>query len=143
MIDAGVNDGDMIVIDRADRVKDGSIVVARLNDEFVVKQFRLIDGRPWLYPANEAYESVEVTEDTDFEIWGWRKSPTTTRSAPRRPRALSLERQTHTDVIRTNSFPERKAFATTCYSAAGILDISPFRIGGRKGIERLRESSLT
>ena len=31
---------------------------------------RFIDGRPWLYPANEAYEPIEVTEDTDFEIWG-------------------------------------------------------------------------
>jgi DNA polymerase V len=70
MVGAGIHDGDMIVIDRADQVKDGSIVVARLNDEFVVKRFRLIDGRPWLYPANEAYEPIEVTEDTDFEIWG-------------------------------------------------------------------------
>jgi DNA polymerase V len=60
----------MIVIDRADQVKDGSIVVARLNDEFVVKRFCLIDGRPWLYSANEEYEPIEVTEDTDFEIWG-------------------------------------------------------------------------
>jgi DNA polymerase V len=70
MVGAGIHDGDMIVIDRADQVKDGSIVVARLNDEFVVKRFRLIDGRQWLYPANEAYEPIEVTEDTDFEIWG-------------------------------------------------------------------------
>src|SRR5215475_231407 len=70
MVGAGIHDGDMIVIDRADQVKDGSIVVARLNDEFVVKRFRLIDGRPWLYPAKVAYEPIEVMEDTDFEIWG-------------------------------------------------------------------------
>lgn len=70
MVGAGIHDGDMIVIDRADQVKDGSIVVARLNDEFVVKRFRLIDGRPWLCSANEAYEPIEVTEDTNFEIWG-------------------------------------------------------------------------
>jgi DNA polymerase V len=70
MVDDGINDGDLIVIDRADQVRDGAIVVARLNDEFVVKRFRLIDGRPWLYPANHAYDPIEVTEDTDFEIWG-------------------------------------------------------------------------
>jgi len=46
MVGAGIHDGDMIVIDRADLVKDGSIVVARLNDEFVVKRFCLIDGHP-------------------------------------------------------------------------------------------------
>jgi len=49
---------------------DGAIVVARLNDEFVVKRFRMIDGCPWLYPANDAYDPIRVTEDTDFEIWG-------------------------------------------------------------------------
>lgn len=70
MVDAGINDGDLIVIDRAERVCDGSIVVARLNDEFVVKRFRLISGRPWLYPASQRYEPIEITEDTDFEVWG-------------------------------------------------------------------------
>jgi DNA polymerase V len=70
MVGAGIHDGDMIVIDRAETVRDGSIVVARLNEEFIVKRFHLIDGRPWLYPANEAYEPIEVTEDIEFEIWG-------------------------------------------------------------------------
>jgi DNA polymerase V len=70
MIGDGINDGDLIVIDRADQVKDGSIVVARLNDEFVVKRFRMINGRPWLYPANDQYEPIEITEGADFEIWG-------------------------------------------------------------------------
>ena len=66
----GINDGDLIVIDRAETVRDGHIVVARLDDQFTIKRFRLIDGRPWLYSANEQYEPIEVTEDTDFEIWG-------------------------------------------------------------------------
>src|SRR5215475_11122379 len=56
MIGDGINDGDLIVIDRADQVRDGSIIVARLNDEFVVQRFRLTDGRPWIHPANVAYE---------------------------------------------------------------------------------------
>jgi DNA polymerase V len=70
MVGAGIHDGDLIVIDRAHEVKDGSIVVARLNDEFVVKRFRMIDGRPWLYPANDQYEPIEITEGAEFEIWG-------------------------------------------------------------------------
>jgi len=70
MIGAGIHDGDMIVIDRAETVKDGHIVVARLDDQFTIKRVHLIDGRPWLYSANEEYEPIEVTEDTDFEIWG-------------------------------------------------------------------------
>jgi DNA polymerase V len=70
MVGVGINDGDLIVIGRADQVKDGSIVVARLNDEFVVKRFRVINERPWLYPANDQYEPIEITEGADFEIWG-------------------------------------------------------------------------
>jgi DNA polymerase V len=70
MVGAGIHDGDLIVIDRADQVKDGSIVVARLNDEFAIKRFRMINGRPWLYPANDQYEPIEITEGADFEIWG-------------------------------------------------------------------------
>ena len=70
MIGDGIHDGDLLVIDRAETVKDGRIVVARLDGEFTVKRFRFIDGRPWLYSANERYEPIEITEDTDFEIWG-------------------------------------------------------------------------
>ena len=70
MVGDGINDGDLIVIDRAETVRDGHVVVARLDDQFTIKRFRLIDGRPWLYSANEEYEPLEVTEDTDFEIWG-------------------------------------------------------------------------
>ena len=51
-------------------VDGGVVVVARLNDEFTVKTFRLIDGLPWLYPANENYEPIEITEGADFEVWG-------------------------------------------------------------------------
>jgi DNA polymerase V len=70
MIGAGIHDGDLIVIDRAETVSDGRIVVARLDDQLAVKRFRLIDGRPWLYSANEQYEPIEITEEIDFEIWG-------------------------------------------------------------------------
>src|SRR5262249_3385285 len=70
MLGAGIHDGDLLVIDRAETVRDGRVVVARLDDQFTIKRFRLIDGRPWLYSANEAYEPIQITEDTDFEIWG-------------------------------------------------------------------------
>jgi DNA polymerase V len=70
MTGENINDGDLLVIDRAERVGDGAIVVARVNDEFCVKQLRVIDGRPWLYPANDNYFPIEITEEMDFEIWG-------------------------------------------------------------------------
>lgn len=70
MVGAGINDGDLLVIDRAERPCDGAIVVARIYDEFCVKQLRIIGGKIWLYPANEKYKPIEITEGADFEIWG-------------------------------------------------------------------------
>jgi len=70
MVEAGINNGDLLVIDRAEDVKNGSIVVARIGDEFTVKRFCLIDGLPFLCSENEKYKPIEITEETDFEIWG-------------------------------------------------------------------------
>lgn len=70
MICAGINDGDLIVIDRAEPARDKSIVVARVNDEFCVKQLRIIKGKVWLYPANPDYQPVEIGEGDDAEVWG-------------------------------------------------------------------------
>ena len=70
MIGSGINDGDLLVIDRAERPCDGAIIVARIYDEFCVKQLRIIEGKIWLYPANERYKSIEIMEGMDFEIWG-------------------------------------------------------------------------
>jgi len=67
---AGINDGDLLVIDRAERCGDGSIIVARIGDSFTVKRFRLIAGQAWLYPENEAYQPMPITESDDFEVWG-------------------------------------------------------------------------
>jgi DNA polymerase V len=70
MIGAGINDGDLLVIDRAESARDKSVVVARVNDEFCVKQLRIIGGKCWLYPANPEYQPIEITEGDDAEVWG-------------------------------------------------------------------------
>jgi DNA polymerase V len=70
MTGAGINDGDLLVIDRAESAWDKSIVVARIGEEFCVKQLRIIKGRFWLYPANDDYEPVEISDGDDAEVWG-------------------------------------------------------------------------
>jgi DNA polymerase V len=70
MIGAGINDGDLLVIDRAEPAYDKSIVVTRIGEEFTVKQLRLISGRCWLYPANSSYQPIEITDGDDAEVWG-------------------------------------------------------------------------
>lgn len=73
MIEAGIADGDKLVVDRALNAQDGDVVVAHLNGEFTVKYLDLSgirNGVVRLRPANKAYKSITVTRDDQFEIWG-------------------------------------------------------------------------
>ena len=69
MKDAGLFDGDILVVDRSAEVRNGCIVVAALDGELVVKYLRLVGERMFLVPANPDYEPVEV-HDRDLHIWG-------------------------------------------------------------------------
>lgn len=73
MKDAGIFDGDRVIIDRAVEAHDGSIVVGFLNGEFTMKYLDLThkkDGYIELKPANEDYPVFKITEDDEFEVWG-------------------------------------------------------------------------
>ena len=73
MKDAGIYDGDRVIIDRAVEAHDGSIIVAFLNGEFTVKYLDLKhkkDGYIELRPANPAYPVVKVEAGDTFEVWG-------------------------------------------------------------------------
>lgn len=68
----GIDDGDLLVIDKAISPQDGDIVVAYIDGEFTLKKVRLEpDGSClWLIPANDEYTPIKVTEENDFIIWG-------------------------------------------------------------------------
>jgi repressor LexA len=69
MKDAGILDGDIVVVRRQPRADSGDIVVAMVGDEATVKRFRLKRGRIELHPENEAYEPI-VPEPGDVKILG-------------------------------------------------------------------------
>lgn len=72
MKDCGIDDGDLLVIDKGIEPQDGDIVVAYIDGEFTLKKVRFEKGRNclWLVPANEEYKPIKVTEENDFIIWG-------------------------------------------------------------------------
>ena len=70
MRDADINDGDLLVVDRALRPKDGDIAVCIVDNEFTVKQLATQNNRIYLRPANPAYQPLCITEQHDFRIWG-------------------------------------------------------------------------
>ena len=70
MRDAGIFANDILIVDKALTPVSNKIVVARIADEFTVKRFVKEVDRVILYPANEAYEPIVITPETDFEVWG-------------------------------------------------------------------------
>ena len=70
MIDAGVEEGDILVIDRALDPKDGDMAVCFVDGEFTLKHLRILDGGLRLEPANPKYPAIEITEGVEFRMWG-------------------------------------------------------------------------
>jgi len=73
MIEAGINDGDIAVIDRSVEPQDGDIVVGYINDEFTIKYLDLCnrkDGYIELRPVNKDFKPIRIDADDDFEVWG-------------------------------------------------------------------------
>lgn len=70
MIDAGIFDNDILVVDRSLDAKHGDIIVAKLNAEFTVKRLYLRGGQVSLIAENPKYQAINLREYDDFEIFG-------------------------------------------------------------------------
>lgn len=73
MINAGIDEGDIIVVDRALTPRQNDIVVAYVNGEFTMKYLDLSMkefGEIWLRPGNDAYPPFRITPDDECTIWG-------------------------------------------------------------------------
>lgn len=70
MIEAGIHDGDMLVVDRSLRAKNGSIVVAVIDGEVTVKCLDLSSNEIWLRAKNPDYADLPIKEGMELHIWG-------------------------------------------------------------------------
>jgi DNA polymerase V len=67
---AGIHSSDLLVVDRSIEPRDKSIVIAVINGELTVKRIRIRGRKITLEPENKNYAVREITEDTEFEVWG-------------------------------------------------------------------------
>lgn len=58
MIDAHIERGDMVLVEKATVAKDGQIVIAEVDGEFTMKYFRKDGAKVWLEPANKKYKPI-------------------------------------------------------------------------------------
>ena len=95
MVDAGVDEGDVLVVDKSIEPQEGDMAVCFIDGEIALKfisfkepkavgreprpvkapkprsSYDILEHRKmWLLPANEKYPPIEVTESNDFTIWG-------------------------------------------------------------------------
>lgn len=70
MIGAGIDDGDILVIDRSLEARDGKIAVCFVDGEFTVKRIKVEQDCVYLLPENPKFEPIKVTEENELIIWG-------------------------------------------------------------------------
>ena len=73
MVDSGMDEGDIIIVDRAIDPYNNCKAVCFIDGEYTVKRVEMHDDKVRLMPANEKntkYQPIEVTPDNQFIIWG-------------------------------------------------------------------------
>ena len=73
MVDAAMDEGDIIIVDRAVEPYNNCKAVCYVDGEYTVKRVEIYENGVRLMPANEnnlAYKPIEVTSDNNFIIWG-------------------------------------------------------------------------
>ncbi len=70
MMGAGIYSGDLLVVDRSLEPRDKNVVIAIIDGELTVKRIRIRKKKITLEPENENYSVRQITEDTDFQVWG-------------------------------------------------------------------------
>lgn len=70
MREEGIEEDDILVIDKSLELADNDLAVCFIDGEFTVKRVRLEPDAVWLVPSNDAYPPIRVTADNQFMVWG-------------------------------------------------------------------------
>ncbi len=70
MIDAGIHDGDLLIVDRAVEPHSGAVAIVAVGGELTVKRLSISGGQFSLVPANPNYPAIAVSESEGVHIWG-------------------------------------------------------------------------
>jgi DNA polymerase V len=71
MINAGISDGDIVIVDKSLQPKNDSVLVCIIDGEFTLKRFKKVNNEvAYLMPDNPKYDPIKITEHNNFMIWG-------------------------------------------------------------------------
>ena len=70
MIGAGIDDGDILVIDRSIEPQNNKVAVCYIDGEFTVKRIKIEKECLYLMPENKEFQPIKVSNDNELIIWG-------------------------------------------------------------------------
>lgn len=70
MIDEGIEEGDILIIDRSLEPINDDLAVCCIDGEFTLKRIRIDHSNIWLIPSNESYPPILISNENEFIIWG-------------------------------------------------------------------------
>lgn len=70
MMNAGILDGDILIVDRSLPPANHKIIIAEINNELTVKRLKIAEGQTWLIPENDNYKPILISPDDNFMVWG-------------------------------------------------------------------------
>ena len=68
--EAGVNRGDVVIVDKSLLLRHNDIAVCFFNNSFTLKFVRRDNNVVWLIPANPDFKPIKVVDEDDFRVWG-------------------------------------------------------------------------
>jgi DNA polymerase V len=70
MKDAGIQSGDIMIVDKSLEPSNRSIVLAVIDGEFTVKRVNMNENELYLMPENNSFSPIKITKEMDFQVWG-------------------------------------------------------------------------
>ena len=70
MKNAGIYDGDLLIIDKSLEPQNDKIAICQIDGEFTVKRIKIEGNVVWLIAENEDFKPIKVTPENELIIWG-------------------------------------------------------------------------
>ena len=70
MSGANINDGDIAVIKNSDKASSSDIIIAKIDNNYYIKRYMIIDKQLWLYSSNVDFEPILIPNGADFSVFG-------------------------------------------------------------------------
>ena len=70
MINAGIHDGDVVIVDRSIRPVSGKVIIATLNGEMLIRRFEKAINKVRLIPETKKLASIDIDPYAEFSVWG-------------------------------------------------------------------------